>query len=185
MLNPYYYVISSLPYLDLKIGRGLSISNFFENVEIALSKEDFIFLKNLSEFVIVRGSLNLIDCFLDFEEEIKYTLAYVRAEKLGLSRDFYLDSSYFSGYYLSILKAICLKENPFEVELGLDMLRWQFLTDLEIGNDFSFERLVIYFLKLMLVSRRCLFIEKVGKKNFSDICQKISLDMSRNIKEEF
>ncbi|AYE35992.1 hypothetical protein DB313_00490 [Borrelia turcica IST7] len=179
MLNPYYYVISSLPYLDLKIGKVWSVSNFFENVEIALNKEDFIFLKNLSEFGIVRGSLKAIDCFLDFEEEIKYTLAYIRAEKLGLSRDLYVESSYFSSYYLGVLKAICLKENPFEVELGLDMLRWQFLTDLEVGNEFNFEKLVIYFLKLMLVSRRSLFVEKVGESNFADICQKISLDMNK------
>ncbi|UGQ15805.1 MULTISPECIES: DUF2764 family protein [unclassified Borrelia] len=179
MLSPYYYVMSSLPYLDIKSGMVWSVSDFFKNVEIALGQQDFVFLKNLSEFGAARGSFGVIDCFLDFEEKMKYALACIRAEKLGLSRDVYLESSYFSGYFLGILKVICLKEDPFEVELGLDMLKWQFLTDLEVGNEFNFERLVIYFLKLMIVSRRSLFVEKLGERNFADICQKLSIDMNK------
>lgn len=124
--------------------------------------------------------MKVIDQFLEFEEMMRYTLATIRAEKLGFSRDVYLESSYFSSYYLGILKPLCLKENPFEVELGLDMLKWQFLTELEVGNDFNFEKLVIYLLKLMLVSRRSLFIEEIGEKNFDDICQKLSMQMSKN-----
>ncbi|AAX17436.1 MULTISPECIES: DUF2764 family protein [Borrelia] len=180
MLSPYYYVMSSLPYLDLKIGKGGSISGFFDNIEIALSREDFLCLKDLSESRFARGNLKVIDQFLEFEEMMRYTLATIRAEKLGFSRDVYLESSYFSSYYLGILKPLCLKENPFEVELGLDMLKWQFLTELEVGNDFNFEKLVIYLLKLMLVSRRSLFIEEIGEKNFDDICQKLSMQMSKN-----
>ncbi|AHH03050.1 Hypothetical protein BHY_0099 [Borrelia nietonii YOR] len=180
MLSPYYYVMSSLPYLDLEVRKVWSISDFFDNVEIALSKEDFLFLKDLSESKFVRGSLKVIDQFLEFKEIIRYTLAALRAEKLGFPRDVYLESPYFSHYYLGILKPLCLKENPFEIELELDMLKWQFLTELEVGNDFNFEKLVIYFLKLILVSRRNLFIEEIGKKNFDDICQKLSIQISKN-----
>ncbi|UER67306.1 DUF2764 family protein [Borrelia sp. BU AG58] len=179
MLSPYYYVISTLPYLDIRSGKVWSVSDFFKNVEIALDQEDFIFLKNLTETGVLRGSLGVIDCFLDFEEQMKYALAYIRAERLGFPRDVYLESSYFSNYFLGVLKVVCLKENPFEVELGLDLLKWQFLTDLEVGNEFNFEKLVVYFLKLMLVSRRSLFVEKVGERNFVDICQKLSMDMNK------
>ncbi|AHH10250.1 DUF2764 family protein [Borrelia coriaceae] len=179
MLSSYYYVVSSLPYLDLNSGSE-SISSFFDNVEVALNKEDFLYLKALSEFKFVKGRLKIIDQFLEFEEIIKYTLAAIRAEKLGFSRDMYLESSYFSSYYVGILKPLLLKENPFEVELGLDMLKWQFLTELEVGNDFNFEKLVIYFLKLMLVSRRSLFIEEIGENNFDDVCQELSMQISKN-----
>ncbi|WKC57681.1 DUF2764 family protein [Borrelia sp. P9F1] len=176
MLSPYYYVLSSLPYLDIKSGNVWGVSDFFKNVENALGRQDFVFLKNLSEFGPARGSLGVVDCFLDFEEKMKCALACIRAEKLGLPRDVYLESSYFSGYFLGLLKVICLKETPFEVELGLDMLKWQFLTDLEVGNEFNFERLVIYFLKLMLVSRRNLFVDEIGERNFADICQQLRID---------
>ncbi|AWG42492.1 hypothetical protein CR532_00480 [Candidatus Borreliella tachyglossi] len=179
MLSPYYYVISSLPYLDLKIGREWNISKFFDNVEIALSREDFVFLKDLSESRVIGGNSVIIKNLLEFEETIKCTLAYIRAEKLGFPRDIYLESSYFSSYYLGILKTICLKENPFEVELGIDMLKWQFLTDLEVGHEFDFEKLVTYFLKLLLVSRRNLFIETLGERNFDGICQELSMEMNK------
>ncbi|AHH08057.1 DUF2764 family protein [Borrelia anserina] len=180
MLSSYYYVISSLPYLDLKIGKVWSISDFFDNVEIVLSRKDFLFLKGLSESRLTRGNLKVIDQFLEFEEMIRYTLAVIRAERLGFPRDVYLESSYFSSYYLGILKSLCLKENPFEVDLGLDMLKWLFLTELEVGNEFNFEKLVIYFLKLMLISRRSLFREEIGEKNFDDVCQELSMQITKN-----
>ncbi|BCR20707.1 DUF2764 family protein [Borrelia miyamotoi] len=179
MLSPYYYVMSSLPYLDLKIGKVLSVENFFDRVELVLSKKDFLFLKNLSESRFTRGNSKVIDQFLEFEEIIKYTLAYIRSDKLKRSRDVYLESAYFSNYYLGILKSLCLNKNPFEVELGLDMLKWQFLTCLEVGNEFNFEQLVIYFLKLVLVSRRSLFIKEIGEKNFDDVCQELSMEISK------
>ncbi|WP_024654160.1 hypothetical protein [Borrelia persica] len=180
MLNSYYYIISSLPYLDLKAEKVWSISEFFDNVEIALSKEDFLFLKDLSELRFNTGNLKVTRQFFEFEEIIRYTLAVIRADKLGFPKDVYLESHYFSNSYLGILKSLCLKENPLEVELGLDILRWQFLTELEVGNEFNFEKLVIYFLKLMLVLRQNLFIENIGEKNFDDVYEKLSIQISKS-----
>ncbi|ADQ29517.1 hypothetical protein [Borreliella burgdorferi] len=173
MLDSYYYVLSSLPYIDLKSLKNYSVSDFLNNVEISLSKKDFNFLKELLEFRVDRDKSRVIDLFLDFEDTIRYTLAALRAEKLGLSKDFYLESTYFSSYYLSILKNICLKENPFEIELSFDLLKWQFLTDLEVGHEFDFEKLIIYFLKLRLFLRHNLFKEKLGIQNFDNICKNL------------
>ncbi|WP_024655689.1 DUF2764 family protein [Borrelia hispanica] len=180
MLSSYYYIISSLPYLDLKVGKVWSISEFFDNVEIVLSSEDFLFIKDLSEFRFNKESSKVTKRFFEFEEIIRYTLSVIRAEKLGFEKDIYLESPYFSNYYLGVLKPLCLKENPFEVELGIDILKWQFLTELEVGNEFNFEKLIIYFLKLMLISRRNLFREEIGEKNFDDVCQKLSMKISKN-----
>ncbi|QUG73342.1 DUF2764 family protein [Borreliella afzelii] len=173
MLDSYYYVLSSLPYLDLKSLKDYSVSYFLNNVEISLSKKDFNFLKSLLEFKVDKGKSRVVDLFLDFEDTIRYTLAALRAEKLGLSKDFYLESVYFSSYYLSILRNICLKENFFEIELGVDLLKWQFLTDLEVGHEFDFEKVIIYFLKLKLFLRHSLFKEKLGIQNFDNICQNL------------
>ncbi|APS98324.1 hypothetical protein A7X70_00470 [Borreliella mayonii] len=173
MLNSYYYVLASLPYIDLKSLKNYSVSDFLNNVEISLSKKDFDFLKGVLEFNVDRGKSRVIDLFLDFEDTIRYTLAALRAEKLGLSKDFYLESTYFSSYYLSILKNICLKENSFEIELSFDLLKWQFLTDLEVGHEFDFEKLIIYFLKLRLFLRHNLFKEKLGIQNFDNICKNL------------
>ncbi|WP_031506457.1 hypothetical protein [Borreliella garinii] len=176
MLDSYYYVLSSLPYVDLKSLKSLknySVSDFLNNVEISLSKKDFNFLKGLLEFKVGKGESKVVDLFLDFEDTIRYTLAVLRAEKLGLSKDFYLESIYFSSYYLSILRNICLKENSFEIESSFDLLKWQFLTDLEIGHDFDFEKVIIYFLKLRLFLRHNLFKEKLGIQNFDNICQNL------------
>ncbi|MBB6031760.1 hypothetical protein HNR35_000753 [Borreliella spielmanii] len=173
MLDSYYYVLSSLPYIDLKFLKDYSITDFLNNVELSLSKKDFNFLKSLLEFKVDRGKSRVVDLFLDFEDTIRYTLAALRAKKLGLSKDFYLESAYFSSYYLNILRNICLKENSFEIELGLDLLRWQFLTDLEVGHEFDFEKVIIYFLKLRLFLRHNLFKEKLGIQNFDNICQNL------------
>lgn len=86
MLDSYYYVLSSLPYIDLKSLKNYSVSDFLNNVEISLSKKDFNFLKELLEFKIDRGKSRVIDLFLDFEDTIRYTLAALRAEKLGQER---------------------------------------------------------------------------------------------------
>ncbi len=58
------------------------------------------------EFKVGKGESKVVDLFLDFEDTIRYTLAVLRAEKLGLPKDFYLESVYFSSYYLSILRNI-------------------------------------------------------------------------------
>ncbi|WPM06195.1 hypothetical protein QIA41_03810 [Borreliella sinica] len=173
MLDSYYYVLSSLPYLDLRSLKNYSVSDFLNNIEISLSKKDFSFLKGLLESNVDKGKSRVVDLFLDFEDTIRYTLAVLRADKLGLTKDFYLESAYFSNYYLSILKNICLKENSFEIELGFDLLKWQFLTDLEVGHEFDFEKVIIYFLKLRLFLRHSLFKEKLGIQNFDNICQNL------------
>ncbi|AJA89941.1 hypothetical protein OY14_00460 [Borreliella chilensis] len=173
MLDSYYYVLSSLPYIDLKSPKNYSVSDFLNNVEISLSKKDFNFLKGLLEFKVDKGKSRVVDLFFDFEDTIRYTLAALRAEKLGLSKDFYLESVYFSSYYLIILRNICLKESSFEIELDLDLLKWQFLTNLEVGHEFDFEKIIIYFLKLRLFLRHNLFKEKLGIQNFDSICQNL------------
>ncbi|MBB6043147.1 hypothetical protein QIA34_01030 [Borreliella yangtzensis] len=173
MLYSYYYVLSSLPYIDLKSLKDYNVSDFLSNVEISLSKKDFKFLKGLLEFRVDKGKSRAVDLFSDFEDTIRYTLAALRAEKFGLSKDIYIESSYFSSYYLSILRNICLKENSFEIELDLDLLKWQFLTDLEVGHEFDFEKVIIYFFKLRLFLRHNLFKEKLGIQNFDNICQNL------------
>ncbi|WKC77680.1 hypothetical protein QIA31_00990 [Borreliella turdi] len=173
MLNSYYYVLSSLPFIDLKSLKNYSVSDFLNNVEISLSKKDFNFLKDLLEFKVDRGKSRVVDLFLDFEDTIRYTLAVLRAEKLGLPRDFYLESAYFSSYYLNVLRNICLKENSFEIELSFDLLKWQFLNDLEVGYEFDFEKVIIYFLKLRLFLKHNSFKEELGIQNFDNICQNL------------
>ncbi len=48
MLDSYYYVLSSLPYIDLKSLKNYSVSDFLNNVEISLSKKDFNFFKRVA-----------------------------------------------------------------------------------------------------------------------------------------
>ncbi len=62
------------------------------------------------------------------------------------------------------LEEVLGSEDPLRRQLGLDQLRWQRLDEISVGLEFSFDALVVYKLRLLLVERWAAMSEAVGRE---------------------
>lgn len=59
-----------------------------------------------------------------------------------------------------------VNSDPLEAERYLDRVRFDFLSELEVGHYFDFENIVIYCLKLQIIARRAARTDETGREVF-------------------
>lgn len=59
-----------------------------------------------------------------------------------------------------------INSDPLEAERYLDRVRFDFLSELEVGHHFDFENIVIYCLKLQIIIRRAARTDAAGRDVF-------------------
>lgn len=74
-----------------------------------------------------------------------------------------------------------LSSDPLEAERLLDRARFDFLSELEAGYFFDFENIVVYYLKLQLITRRAARTDENGREAFKASYQNV-LDRMGGIK---
>ena len=72
------------------------------------------------------------------------------------------------GYAARAEEAVreAVNSDPLEAERYLDKVRFDFLSDLEVGHYFDFENIVIYCLKLQIIARRAARTDETGREVF-------------------
>ena len=99
-----------------------------------------------------------------FEEYLRTRIAVKRAEKLKLPADFPEPEAFYGDVDAELGRIAAL--DPAERERAVDMLRWRMLDELTWGNEFDFDHICAYRIKLRLAEKYRGRDAKSGRKSF-------------------
>ena len=163
MLNKYYYLVSSLPYLKPGQKSLISKEAFLLECKKWLSKKDTKVLSGaiLGDFTVKSEDGPALRAWKEFDFTLRAELAsarhavkHRRNERPG-----------------PLAKSVLEEATPLLMEQALARIRWECLDALEAGNFFDVNFLALYFLKLQIIERLELFDKGHGEKVFQAICE--------------
>lgn len=158
----YYYLISSLPYLEFDKKTPIPLDDFVAECAKWFSDRELDIIKksNIDEFESASGDLQTIKTWKDFNRSIKEELAGVReAKRAGTTTK---TTSIFSDIFAA--------DTPLLMEKRFEQIRWIFLEQLEACYVFDINWLIIYSYKLQILERLAVFNKEEGWKVFHDLC---------------
>jgi len=173
----FYYLISSLPTLFIDEAPILNSDDFLGSCEDSLSANDFSELRNI-QLVPPKDysffSNKEIIAWYDWDTCLRNSIARIRSANVSFE---HLDSDrpendFFSEISKGVQDAMS-RTSPLDKEEVLDNLRWNKLSDLEVGHNFDFSILCIYRLKLLLCEKRVHWDKVKGNSNFEKIIDSI------------
>ncbi len=179
-MSEYYYLVSSLPVLLLEAEAPVTEEYFLDMCKSRLKLSDLDLLK---EAVLLPSAdaypkNETLENWVSWEHALRNELVRLRAAEL--SRDPHTcyrgDEDSISDFteIEGISRDALGQQNPLITEEALIKARWNYLDGLEIGHYFDIDRVIIYYLKLQLLSRKGLFTAEEGKEEFERIYSTIS-----------
>ena len=150
----YYYLIASLPLLTLESTQMPSVDDFMELCAENLPSELCNQLAKVTAIPRDLASCTSEEKWNSFETALRNRVATWGAHKTKADVTKYL--RYESDVFVSLEKEVedaFDNDNPMKVEQALDAIRWQFLDNLETGNEFNFDKLFIYKVRLLIKSK--------------------------------
>jgi len=150
----FYYLLSSLPYLDLHRPMPIARADFLARCQEQLAHADYAQLTELGRIPRETACCETEARWNAWETALRNCFVRLRAARRNDLPDAWLhpESETFAELERQVFEAFD-GTNPREERLALDQLRWQRLCELELGHTFDFEALVIYHLKLILLEK--------------------------------
>lgn len=138
---------------------------------------------------MMRADNALVRSYSEFAMNLKNMVTALNARKYGMSvagevigsnefavalrtsgaKDFGLGMEY---PYVEKIVSLMENENLVERERGLDLLVWDFLDEAVVFEYFSFERVISYLLRLMIVERWSRMDSESGRKVFMEMIER-------------
>ena len=167
----YFYLVASLPTLELDGAAPLSVEAFCFQCEGVLSAKDLSDLRLVLEpNAVHESSCGLVARWRQLDIQIRNTIARFRANQLGLDPRAHMQNhSGFNGLIEKGISEAFSRQNPLEKEDLIDKCRWALLDELELEEPFGFGVVLAFGLKLQLLARRSLRNENLGRQRFSSL----------------
>ena len=149
-----YYLVSSLPTLDLEEPSAGSPDDFLFHCQGALSPEEWCELSLIVEGRWGEGGSAFAEWWTQLDTQIRNQIVRHRAARLGVEARPALRMH--SGYDVAVEEAVSdalARTNPLERELALDRCRWQALDERVQVEPFGFEAVLAYAIRLQLLER--------------------------------
>lgn len=171
MAKNFFYLISSLPYLNFTDKPLLSWNSYQNECMSWLNKSD---LSQISNSILEIENIAISDVWhpallkwIIFENSIRTELIRFRTANLKIQPDSFIKSGFDYNPVVFNQVRECLKDNsPLTRELNLLKERWTFVSDLETGHYFDLQALISYSIKLQILERIQLFDNKKGLEVF-------------------
>ncbi len=160
-----YYLIPSLPTLRPFDLRNMNSNKFLGFCAGELTPPDYEILSHctLDNFTNVPRQ-DTFQRWLEFEKNLRDQLAILRIQKLGLDPAQHMRNAKKPVQTASRVVEIFNQESPVAKEKALFQYRWTHLRRMESGFYFTFDNLVIYYLKLQLLEQWNLFNQAIGRR---------------------
>ena len=162
-MSKYYYLVASLPYLQLEEDLAFTEKAFLEECgkwvrekeyeEIVSAELSDIKIRPCDEAFLRKWKIfdkKLRGEFTEFRKARKEEKAIKPAERI---------------------RHIVEMENPLVMEKAIARIRWEFLEQEEAGKFFEKDTLVVYYLKLQILHRLAVFEKDEGEKTFYHLCE--------------
>jgi hypothetical protein len=162
-MDKYYYIIAQLPRLVFNKPDGHSEKDFLAEAGKWLGKRDLGILSSidLDGSAPFKKGPRVWQAFQVFEQTFRDDIAAWRKARHD-GQDYKP-----SQFPLSLIK----EGNPLEIERKLLEFRWNFLDAMEKDHHFDIDVLVLYMLKLKILSRLSLFSREKGQAVFDKLIQ--------------
>ena len=144
---------------------------FLENCKEKLSPADYelVLRSKLDNFEFNEEKSKILKKWIVWEINLRNELVKLRAKKLGIDSNKYLEES----PEIFGLREIALESynhsNPLIGEEILDKARWNFLDSIEACYFFELEKLIIYSLKLQLINKKIKMDKEKGEEVFNSL----------------
>lgn len=164
-MKNYYYLMASVPSIDLKSPPGISSDLFIGNASEQLSPDDYLRLKNLlAEEPECKGA-GAGEEYLRWDRAVRNALVRLRAEGGEAVRDC-RDGEPMPA--AAALASVLYKtDSPLKAEQQWDAERWNYLENLKTGHYFDFDAVAVYALQLRLAERNARFREEEGEAQYT------------------
>ncbi|MEI7900010.1 MAG: DUF2764 family protein [bacterium] len=154
----YYFLVSSLPMLHLRLKPLITLKAFLSACARDLPPEDLAVMSDLLASDGAHSSHPFAQEWRDRETELRNEVARLRARHRLLSPEVWLRPQRGDHLFNQTAVADAFQTtNPLERERSLDQFRWTILGDLAGLNPFSIEAVFCYGLRLRLACRWAAF----------------------------
>lgn len=176
-VSQYYYLLASLP--SLKIGEKPAITKaqFYSECEKFCTKKDLKAIKSASLNTKENSKLSFMKEFCHFREMVNNEMVALRAENLKKDGEKYKNRGDKETRISEYVRKAVYNENPLEGEKIILALYEGFLADRASGHYFDLDALLIYALRLDILSRECLFVTEDGNAEFKRLFDNIKQDI--------
>ncbi len=178
-MSQYYYAVTSLPLLFLESEYYPSMDEFLgicrENLGVGdqrVIEEAFSMLDDGYQSSEGRSAILFKD-WIDWNRSLRADLAFLRAQSLGWDLEQHKSIDRAIGTE-EVAREIYNQDSPLAAEEMLERYRWAMLDELEVGHYFDLRKLIVYMIRISILSRRALFTQESGVENFSRIYGTIS-----------
>ncbi len=130
-------------------------------------------VKKYAEFSLnIKNLITALNCrkyHLDIEKEVVGNSYFATQLKTSRAKDFELSDEY---PYIDKVLALFEKDNTAEREYRIDMLYWEFLDESTEHKYFTFDNVIAFMLKLMILERWSKMTTEQGKKIFRELLER-------------
>ena len=178
----YYFLIASLPTLEIGTAAEFSTAEFDEMMQEYLGAKELEILCSCSGGKNFPDTCRVYREMARFEEYLRTRIAQKRADRAGIQFSGRDPEEYYSEVDHGLMQAASCS-NPLEREYMIDRLRWARLDELALEHDFDFDAMCIYRTKLVIVNKYADFRTETGTLNFTAALDKIISSSGKSIKE--
>jgi hypothetical protein len=177
-LGQYYYAVTSLPQLFFESDNYPPMDEFLNLCRENLTGRDQRAIEDayvmLAEDDLRRGTEAevLFKEWIDWNLSLRVELASLRAQTLRWDSEELQDIERIIGTE-EAAREIYTQDTPLAAEDLLERYRWAKLDALEVGHYFDLKKLIVYMIRLSILTRRAQFARDVGEENFSRMYETI------------
>lgn len=164
--------------LDLENG-DIDVTKRLPEVELSerywnfmLSQKDKMVRKYAEFSMNIKNLITALNCRkynLDIEREVIGDSYFTKQLKTSRAKDFELSHDY---PYIESVMTLFEKDNAAEREYKIDMLYWKFLDETTENKYFTFDNVIAFTLKLMILERWSKMTTEQGKAIFRELLER-------------
>lgn len=134
-------------------------------------------VKRYAEFSLnIKNLITALNCrkyHIDIEKEVIGDSYFVNQLKTSRAKDFELADDY---PYVDSILALFEKDSTAEREYKIDMLYWEFLDEMTGHKYFTFDNVLAFMLKLMILERWSKMTTEQGKQIFRELLDRFKTE---------
>ncbi|MCF6335678.1 MAG: DUF2764 domain-containing protein [Spirochaetales bacterium] len=174
-MGNYYYAVSSLPFLVFDVEPVITMLEFNDICNSAVSSADMKIIDSvvLSETDRADVDIPLLAEWRAWEGSLRNELAKLRGSDMEVLYDSWLRDIEINTGAPLVARNAFKAESPLLAENVIDRGRWSFLDEIEVGHYFDIEKILVYSLRLQILERKQMFTSHRGEANFNVIYENI------------
>lgn len=188
-MSKYFYAVATLPFVSYESESFMDPAEFLEFCSYQLHKDDFAAVSTLTLVPDISTATRseAVDRFMRFERGVRNALVRHRAARAGIDASDFIAGDRSGNDFSDDATASDLARtafsatvtSPLQAEEILDRGRWAFLDHVEAGHHFDFDNLAVYYLRLLILSRRAGRTRERGIAGYEAEYAKITQSMGK------